>query len=221
LDNRFYRRIGATAMTDRPTRTHSTQTRRIPSVGPNGVSSGRQPDWLAGGDRHALAVERIHAAAAELIARNGMAGLNIDQVAAHAGCSRATIYRYVGGKSALREAVLTAATTRIASTIQRSIAALTGPDRIARAILAALDAVRADPVAVAFLAATTPQEVDKYLAGNPRLADAATTLTATTNDPAAGQWIVRVVLSLLFWPASDPTSERALVDRFVLPAFGP
>ncbi|MFQ6398620.1 TetR/AcrR family transcriptional regulator [Nocardia sp. KC 131] len=208
-------------MTDQPTRTHSTQTHQIPSVGPNDVGTARQPDWLAGGDRRALAIERIHAAAAELIARDGMAGLNIDHVAARAGCSRATVYRYVGGKSALREAVLTTATTRIASTIQRSIGALTGPDRIARAILAALDAVRADPVAVAFLAATTPQEVDKYLAGNPRLADAATALTATTDDPAAGQWIVRVVLSLLFWPATEPTSERALVDRFVVPAFSP
>ncbi|MFD0364154.1 TetR/AcrR family transcriptional regulator [Nocardia sp. GCM10030253] len=208
-------------MTNRPTRTHSTQARRIPTVSPKSVQSGRQPDWLAGGDRHALAVERIHAAAAELIARNGMAGLNIDHVAAHAGCSRATVYRYVGGKSALREAVLTAATNRIAATIQRSVATLTGPDRIARAILAALDAVRADPVAVAFLAATTPQEVGTYLAGNPRLADTATALTATTDDPATGQWIVRVVLSLLFWPASDPTSERTLVDRFVVPAFTP
>jgi hypothetical protein len=121
----------------------------------------------------------------------------------------------------LRETVLTAATTRIASTIQRSIGTLAGPDRIARAILAALDAVRADPVAVAFLAATTPQEVDKYLAGNPRLADAATALTETTDDRAAGQWIVRVVLSLLFWPATEPTSERALVDRFVVPALSP
>jgi AcrR family transcriptional regulator len=78
-------------MTDRPTRTHSTQTPGIPSVGPNDVGTARQPDWLAGGDRRALAVERIHAAAAELIARNGMAGLNIDHVAAHAGCSRATV----------------------------------------------------------------------------------------------------------------------------------
>ncbi|WP_156095199.1 TetR/AcrR family transcriptional regulator, partial [Nocardia lijiangensis] len=73
-----------------------------------------QPDWLAGGDRRALAVERIHAAAADLIAREGMAGLSIDRVAMRAGCSRATVYRYVGGKGALREAVLAGATARIA-----------------------------------------------------------------------------------------------------------
>ncbi|MET8872739.1 TetR/AcrR family transcriptional regulator [Nocardia sp. NPDC004604] len=178
------------------------------------------PDWLAGGHRRDLAIERIHAAAADLIARKGMAGLNIDHVAAAAGCSRATVYRYVGGKSALRDAVLVGATARIAETIRHSAAAHTGPDRITHAILAALTAVRADPVATAFLTATTPAEVDEYLANNPRLADAATQLTGTGDDPIAGQWIVRVVLSLLFWPATDPAAERTLVERYVLPAFG-
>ncbi|WP_280406330.1 TetR/AcrR family transcriptional regulator, partial [Nocardia brasiliensis] len=67
-----------------------------------------QPDWLAGGERRELAVARIHAAATTLITRDGMARLTIDRVAAQAGCSRATVYRYVGGKSALREAVLAA-----------------------------------------------------------------------------------------------------------------
>ncbi|MEV6340222.1 TetR/AcrR family transcriptional regulator [Nocardia vinacea] len=177
------------------------------------------PDWLAGGQRRDLAIERIHAAAADLIARKGMVGLNIDHVAAAAGCSRATVYRYVGGKSALRDAVLTGATARIAETIGQAVAAHTGPDRITHAILAALAAVRADPVATAFLTTTNPNEVDTYLASNPRLADAATELTGTGEDPLAGQWIVRVVLSLLFWPASDPSAERTLVERYVLPAF--
>ncbi|MFD6161798.1 hypothetical protein ACFWF7_35485 [Nocardia sp. NPDC060256] len=40
-----------------------------------------------------------------------------------------------------------------------------------------------------------------------------------TAGPAAGQWIVRVVLSLLFWPVPDPATERALVERFVEPNF--
>ncbi|MFI6047980.1 hypothetical protein ACIA8C_40625 [Nocardia sp. NPDC051321] len=40
-----------------------------------------------------------------------------------------------------------------------------------------------------------------------------------TADPAAGQWIVRVGLSPLFWPAPDPATERAPVERFVVPNF--
>lgn len=179
-----------------------------------------QPDWLAGGDRHTLAIEQIHAAAADLIGRTGMGGLNIDQVAAQAGCSRATVYRYVGGKSALRAAVLTAATARVAEIIQRSVAPLSGSERVAQAILAALTAVRADPVAIAFLNASNPQEIDTFLAGNTDLAEAACVLTGiATDDHAAGRWIVRVVLSLLFWPARDLAMERVLVERFVVPNF--
>ncbi|MEV0294658.1 TetR/AcrR family transcriptional regulator [Nocardia sp. NPDC050710] len=132
---------------------------------------------------------------------------------------RATVYRYVGGKSQLREAVLAGATARVADSIRSTIAALTGPERVAGAILAAVRAVRADPVAMAYLTATSPREVDRFLASNPRLADAATTLTGTDGEPVAGQWIVRVVLSLLFWPAADAATERALVERFVVPVF--
>ncbi|MFI6213658.1 TetR/AcrR family transcriptional regulator [Nocardia brasiliensis] len=181
-----------------------------------------QPDWLAGGERRELAVARIHAAATTLIARDGMQRLTIDHVAAQAGCSRATVYRYVGGKSALREAVLAAATARIAHTIEQSVAALTGAERVTEAILTALTAVRADPVAAAFLRTADPREVDRFLANNPRLATAATTVTgAAAADPAAGQWIVRVVLSLLFWPVHPAATERALVERFVVPLFAP
>jgi hypothetical protein len=43
-----------------------------------------------------------------------------------------------------------------------------------------------------------------------------TPLTGLSADPLAGQWIVRLVLSLLCWPASDPTAERALVEHYVL-----
>ncbi|MEU2257892.1 helix-turn-helix domain-containing protein [Nocardia xishanensis] len=178
-----------------------------------------QPDWLAGGDRRALAVERIHAAAADLIARDGMAGLSIERVATRAGCSRATVYRYVGGKSELREAVLAAATARIGETIAAAIAGTTGAERVAAAILAALEAVRADRVAIAFLNGAAPREIERFLTGNPRLAQAASTLTATGDDPTAGQWTVRVVLSLLVWPAGDYAAERSLVERFVVPVF--
>lgn len=175
-------------------------------------------DWLTGGDRAALAVERIHAAAGDLIARHGMAGLSIDQVAARAGCSRATVYRHVGGKAALRDAVLAGATARIAAGIATAVADLTGAERITGAITAALAAVRADRVATAFLDAAAPREIDRFLASDPRLADAAADLTGA-RDPQAGRWIVRVVLSMLFWPAGDAAAERAAIERFVLPAF--
>ncbi|MCX6398467.1 MAG: hypothetical protein NTX33_00860 [Propionibacteriales bacterium] len=33
------------------------------------------------------------------------------------------------------------------------------------------------------------------------------------------QWVVRVVLMLLAWPAQDEATERALVTTFLAPAF--
>ena len=38
------------------------------------------------------------------------------------------------------------------------------------------------------------------------------------HDPDAAQWVIRVVLSLLFWPIGDSNAERLFVERFVGPA---
>jgi hypothetical protein len=43
----------------------------------------------------------------------------------------------------------------------------------------------------------------------------------TDDDTEAAQWIVRIVLSLLYWPVSDADVERQMVKRFISPAFAP
>jgi hypothetical protein len=59
-----------------------------------------------------------------------------------------------------------------------------------------------------------------WLTGSPLLAGFATELTGLTDrDPQAALWVVRVVLSLLFWPVGDSATERQVVQRFVAPAF--
>ena len=62
-------------------------------------------DWLFDGGRRATASERIYAMATELIVRDGFDALSVDALAARTHCSRATIYRYVGGKKDIRDAV--------------------------------------------------------------------------------------------------------------------
>lgn len=52
--------------------------------------------------------ERILAAAAELVGRDGLRGLSMDELAAQAGVSRASVYRLFPGKPALFEALLVA-----------------------------------------------------------------------------------------------------------------
>jgi hypothetical protein len=48
----------------------------------------------------------------------------------------------------------------------------------------------------------------------------ATDLTGLADrDSEAAQWVIRVVLSLLFWPNGDSRAERHLLQRFAAPAF--
>lgn len=177
-------------------------------------------DWLAGGNRRTVAIERIHSAAADLVAHHGLDSLSIDAVAARVGCSRATVYRYVGGKSILRDGVLARAAARIAETVQQAVAPLDGPERIVTAITVSVAAVRADPVALALLARARSDNVNADLAKSPQLAHTAAALTGLAEtDPDATRWIVRIVLSLLFWPADDDAVERRLIQRFVAPSF--
>jgi hypothetical protein len=45
-------------------------------------------------------------------------------------------------------------------------------------------------------------------------------LTGLVGDDApAARWIVRLVMSLLFWPDADPRAEHQMLQRFVAPAF--
>ena len=59
-----------------------------------------------------------------------------------------------------------------------------------------------------------------WLTESPIVAGFATDLNGLTeDDTAAAQWIVRVVLSLLYWPIGDGEVERQMLQRFVSPAF--
>lgn len=181
--------------------------------------TGGTDDWLAGGRRRALAVERITAAATELFLERGFDRVSALDVAERAGCSRATLYRYVGGKPALVGAVVSAAAAGVADRVLRAVDGLDGAERVVEAILTAVAAVRADSTLSYWFAHTRTGAADDYLAASPDLTRLATTLTGITADDEAGQWIVRVVLTLLAWPASDTEMERHMVRSYVAPAF--
>jgi AcrR family transcriptional regulator len=176
-------------------------------------------DWLAGGNRRAIGVERIHAAAAELFLERGIDRVSVEDVAARAGCSRATLYRYVGGKSALIGGVVSAAAAAVAQRVAAEVEPLSGSRRIVEAILISVAAVRADAALSQWLTNSRTGRGDDYLASSPELGRVATALTGIAPDAEAAQWIVRVVISLLTVPAGDPAAERRIVERFVEPAF--
>jgi AcrR family transcriptional regulator len=176
-------------------------------------------DWLVGGDRRTVATERIYDAATDLITREGPDAFDIGTLTARVHCSRATIYRYVGGKAEIRDAVVARAAARIVETVRQTVENLHGPERVVTAITVALKLIRSDPLGHLMFSSLRANDV-VWLTGSPLLAGFATELTGLTDrDPQAALWVVRVVLSLLFWPVGDSATERQVVQRFVAPAF--
>jgi AcrR family transcriptional regulator len=178
-------------------------------------------DWLVGGDRRTIAAERIYEAATALITRDGLEALDIDTLATRVHCSRATIYRHAGGKAEIRDAVLIRAAARIIESVRATVEDLSGQERLVNAITLALRRVRSDPLGQLMINNSTPGAGEMaWLTASPWVADFATDLTGLTDhDPQAAQWVVRVVLSLLYWPVEDSDTECQMVQRFVAPAF--
>ena len=176
-------------------------------------------DWLFEDGRRTAAIERIYAAATEMVYRDGIDAFNVDALAAQTHCSRATVYRYVGGKKDIREAVLARAGARIVETVRTSVQGRTGPDRVLTAIEVAVKEIRADPAGQLFLDSARSGGWN-WLTASDAVADFASELTGIANDdPDAAQWIVRMVLSLLLLPGTDARAEDQILQRFVAPAF--
>ncbi|ORW02593.1 TetR/AcrR family transcriptional regulator [Mycobacterium kyorinense] len=176
-------------------------------------------DWVVGGDRRSVAADRIYAAATELIVAKGLDALDIDALAARVHCSRATVYRYAGGKAQIRDAVVMRMAARIVDTVRRAVDGLTGAERVITAITVALEQIRSDPLRRIMLDSITAADMGN-LHSSPVLAHLAADLTGITDDDSqAAQWIVRVVMSLAYWPIGDSIREEEMLRRFVTPAF--
>jgi AcrR family transcriptional regulator len=149
--------------------------------------------------------------------------LSIDDIAGRIGCSRATVYRHVGGKRQLRDGVLARSIARIGAQVAAAVDGLAGEERVVQAILVSLTVIRADVVASTLLeVAPGKGSENRSLLQSPRLAAAAAELSGlTVDDPVAAAWVVRVVLALLFWPIGDAVAEEMVVRRFVAPAMAP
>ncbi|MGB8387346.1 TetR/AcrR family transcriptional regulator [Mycobacterium sp.] len=177
-------------------------------------------DWLVGGDRRTIAAERIYDAATDLIAREGLDALDIDRLATRVHCSRATVYRYAGGKAEIRDVVLARSAAGIIDAVRSAVRNMSGPERVVTAITLALNRIRSDPLSQLMIGSARGTDAMAGLTTSPLLVGFATELAGLTgNDPQAAQWIIRVVLSLVYWPAEDDRVESQLVQRFVAPAF--
>jgi AcrR family transcriptional regulator len=176
-------------------------------------------DWVVGGDRRTAAAERIYTAAVDLVLREGLDALDVDSLAERVHCSRATIYRYAGGKAQIRDAVLVRIAAGITDTVRREVDGLSGPERVVRAISVALQQIRSNPIRRLMMTSSKAPELSD-LHSSPVLNALAAELTGITDDdPAAALWIVHVVLSMAYLPLGNEQIEAEILQRFIFPAF--
>lgn len=171
--------------------------------------------WL-GAERSRLAAERILDAAAKLFAERGVSAVGMAEVAAAAGCSRATLYRYFADRHELHVAFVHREARRIGRDVETEVAPVpAGPARVTAAVLAAVRLVREAPALAAWFRSGDA-------AATAELAQSSAVIEAlgrtVVDDPPAARWLTRVIVSLLTAPGRDDAEERALVERFVAPA---
>jgi AcrR family transcriptional regulator len=169
--------------------------------------------------RQELSRERMYRAAAKLIAQRGITNFSADDVAARAGCSRATLYRYVGGRSAIVDAIVCRVTLSLEQQIGQAVAGFSGPDRVVEMILAAVAVTRAESLTAQVLHHASSTHIRAHLDSRLVLEAALDLAGLHPDDHAAGQVLVRIIWSLIQKPLDNSDSERALIERFVKPAF--
>jgi AcrR family transcriptional regulator len=180
---------------------------------------GSTNDWLLGRDRRSEAAERIYGAAAELMTRHGYDAFSIDALAATVHCSPATIYRHVGGKTAIRDAVMSRQAERILASVREAIAGLTGPERVVTATTVALQRLRADPLAK-IMVSMAPILGEDWVTDSPIVVRFASEMIGLSRpDPLAAQWLIRTFLALWHWPLKDADAEGQMVRRFLGPPY--
>ncbi|WP_343287360.1 TetR family transcriptional regulator [Gordonia sp. SID5947] len=172
-------------------------------------------DWLIDGNRPDVARARLIACATDLIARRGVTKFDINGLARHAHCSRATVYRHAGGRAAIIEGVLAATSAPIITAVRTATTGLGGSDRARVAISVALRELREDRVFRQFLRSShlitlAPTAV----ASNTVAALAAELIGIDPSETTSTEFAIRSFLTLLLWPA-EPTEEDRLIGSMI------
>jgi AcrR family transcriptional regulator len=177
--------------------------------------------------------DRIIAATLVSLARYGVAKTTLEDVAKEAGCARATVYRYFGGKQELLTTVMGHESHRVLAAIDAAAAPGLGLDDalVAMATTAAHELLEHD--ALQFVLAHEPELIlpfvtfdgsDRFLASTgAALAPTFERLLPDSDASRAAEWCARVFLAHL-GPDNSPVDMtdarevRALIHDFVAPA---
>lgn len=178
----------------------------------------RPGNWLDR-DYGAEAAQRLLDAAGELFAERGVAAVGMADVAQAAGCSRATLYRYFASRTELRTAFVHREARRVGAAVAAELAEVTDPHkRVLTGVQAALRRVRLDPTMSSWFRADAGGIAMSLAQSSPVIE----TIVGSFLGEAAGEWaqrrarwMVRMIVSLLAMPGTDPDDERELLERFV------
>jgi AcrR family transcriptional regulator len=183
-----------------------------------------------------IQIDRILDAVGRCARRGGVEAVTLVAVAAEAGCSRPTVYRYFPDRDALRLAFVEREARRLGAVVAADVARQRDPRRrLVAAIQGALRGVRADPVLRAWVAPASAGASGTLAAGSPLLTDLARWALRPPDAPdrsgpdhpdsadedARAAWLVRVVFSLLAQPGRDEAEEADWLTRFVVPVVLP
>jgi len=183
-------------------------------------------DWLRE-DRPDLATGRILDAAEKAFAQLGVSAAGMAEIAAAAGCSRGTLYRYFKSRHELHLAYVNRAARVIVERVREGTARVEDPrERLVAYILGSVREVRGNPGTAAWFA----PGVSGMAARMSRASEVVGVLAQAIGEERQGpgrtgsrgslraRWIVRVIVSLLADPGESEAEERALVERYVVPA---
>ena len=182
---------------------------------------GMSRDWLTGGSRQEASRARIIEVATELISERGAAHVTAEDVCSRVGCSRATLYRHVGGRSAIMAAIVAQRGVSITEAVGRTTAPLHGAERVVVDILGTVKGIRADPIMFDALRQVDKERMAQYL-GEPESIAPSDLYSPpyAREDHIAAQMMVRIIWSLVDYPLATPEEEREVAARFAR-AFGP
>lgn len=176
-------------------------------------------------------------AALELFGEIGVTRTTIGDVAARARINRVTVYRRVGSKDDLVQAVTTRESERLLSAVSVAVQEQSNPaERIAQGFATTVETVRTNPVLLSILASEGSAVLEELTINAADLLGTAIRFTASIAAgaeapqsrfavPGAPEIAVRVVHSILLTPSADAplgTFEDVLAfaRRNIVPLFG-
>lgn len=174
-----------------------------------------------------LAVARILDGAAKAFVELGVSRAGMAEIAAYAGCSRATLYRYFNNRHALHLGFVADRAARLVNGLRVELASVRDPARrLVEYTLRAVERVRSEPAMAAWFEPDVSGATARMSRGSEILDRFAGAFVAEIQGPdgdaesnrLGARFLVRIIVSLLSMPGESPAEERAMIERFVVPS---